>query len=81
MSAYGLHAGSQTPDFVWVLDQIYAGNVAQTNEIQVLQARVASMKEGSIPIGKKEWTELNSFPTVEVFDGNEKDFGNWEFKL
>ena len=75
MSSYGLHAGSQTPEFVRVLDQIHQDNLMQAHKIRELEQKIVDMQKPGGVEGKKEWTDLKPFAALESYDGDEKEFG------
>ena len=78
MSAYGLHSGSQTPDFIHALDTMHQEALLAAQRIADLEAKLRSKDDNN---KKKDWTELKSFQSLGGFDGNDKDFLDWEFKL
>ena len=77
---YGLHAGSLTPDFIQALDQVYKEMQLQRDRIQASEAQLAGRCQ-QYQEPKKERTDTKSFQSVPNFDGSEKSFKDWGFKL
>ena len=76
MSAFGLHSGSGTQDFVRALDSMVQENELLKSRIAELEAKVGVKKKGW-----EDWTELKSFQKLDKFDGIAKSFSDWEFTL
>ena len=77
MAAYGFHFGSGVPDFIRALDAMHQDGLIAGQKITDLEAKFGSKHDDK----KKDWTELKSFQFLGGFDGNDKDFWDWELKL
>ena len=74
MAASGLHAGSSPEDYVRVIDVLH-------NQVLELQASVVKLTGEKTGGQKRNITEYKSFEKVPHYDGEEKIFTDFEFKL
>ena len=78
MARFGLNSNSTTDDFVRVLTQLDADNVAlsaRVKELEVGEKRKAEERN------KKQWAECKAFTSLKTLSTDCTDFGEWEFKL
>ena len=84
MAAYGVTSAAVGHDF-GVLEVAFATVQSETitlnNEIANLRAEIHQLKSKTFDKDQKLFTEKKGFERLATYNGEEKSFGDWEFKL